>query len=150
MFWNWPINFIRDSYVVVSICCLYNTRYIQWHNDVVTTNSALAIGLLVMLLIYPLCLQLYLYRSQSKLKTEAFKHRCFAAYDRLATEESKFILQPIFYYYRCLLIPASVIIWPKFFIMQYFALILTSLAIVMLIGYKQPFSTKAHNTAELV
>ena len=32
LFWNWPIAFLRDSYVVIAICSLYNLRYWSWHN----------------------------------------------------------------------------------------------------------------------
>ena len=134
MFWNWPINFLRDSFVVIMICCLYNSSYLSWSNEDESINSGLAVALLTVLLLYPIAIQCFLYKSRDKLETEDFKHKIYAAYDGLATEDYKFILYPLLFYYRRVVIPASIIIWPNLFLMQYLVLLSTSILTVILIA----------------
>ena len=54
VFWNWPISFLRDSYVVLQICCLFNYKYRSWEGKEASLNSALSISMLSLLIIYPL------------------------------------------------------------------------------------------------
>ena len=61
VFWNWPISFFRDSYVVIAICTIYNIKYARWNPDEAATNSGLAFALLGFLILQPLVLQLFLY-----------------------------------------------------------------------------------------
>mmetsp|Transcript_13899 Transcript_13899/g.16571 ORF Transcript_13899/g.16571 Transcript_13899/m.16571 type:complete len:140 (-) Transcript_13899:804-1223(-) len=54
VFWNWPISYLRDSYVVIQICCLYNARYQSWHNQEASLNTGLSFSILCLLLLYPI------------------------------------------------------------------------------------------------
>ena len=66
-FWNWPITFVRDSYIVIAICSLYNAAYAQWLTKESVLNSGLSILILVVFLVYPALLQLGLYQKQESL-----------------------------------------------------------------------------------
>ena len=56
IYWNWPITFVRDTYVVMQISCLYNLGYFSMENKTAETNSVLAATLFVLLVAYPLLL----------------------------------------------------------------------------------------------
>ena len=68
VFWNWPMKFLVDSYIVIQICCLYCFKYRQWKNKESIINSALSITLLTLMLLYPLLTYLFL-NSRRKLLT---------------------------------------------------------------------------------
>ena len=51
--WNWPISFLRDSYSVIAICCLYNVAYASHANREASLNSGLAIAILFCMVVYP-------------------------------------------------------------------------------------------------
>ena len=44
----------------------------------------------------------------------------------------------------------SVIIWPNIFFVQYFTLVLTGVATIILVGYKLPFRNLVRNKAEIL
>ena len=54
IFWNWPISFLRDSYIVIVICCLYNASHTSWSHPLASLNSGLCYTILVLLIMYPL------------------------------------------------------------------------------------------------
>jgi len=47
------------------------------------------------------------------LTSKAFLNKYRRAYEDLDTKENKFVLYPIFFYYRRILVPMSVIFWPN-------------------------------------
>ena len=83
VFWNQPIAFLSDNYTVVQICCIYNMRYRSWISEEAQTNSGLALAIMIILLLYPLLMQLFLYRNREKLNLFSFKRKFGAAYARL-------------------------------------------------------------------
>ena len=59
------------------------------------------------------------------------------------------MLYPLFSYYRRLLIVISVILLPDNFIAQYFILTMSTFGMIVLIGYKKPFTLTKQNRAAL-
>ena len=53
VFWSWPIAYLRENYIIVAICALYNLKYAAWSVAEASLNSALSLILLVLLTIYP-------------------------------------------------------------------------------------------------
>ena len=144
-FWNWPITYLRDSYVVIATCCLYNYRYRSWDCEEASLNTNLTIGSLTVLLFYPILIQLYLYKRRDLLGKESFLRRYSRAYEGLDTKDGKFFLYPLFFYYRRLLVPMSVIFWPDMIFVQYFTLVMTGVATIILLGYKRPYASQSRN-----
>ena len=60
--WNWPISFVRDSYSVIAICCIYNVAYASHKTMESSFNSSLSIIILILMMVYPAALQFHLYR----------------------------------------------------------------------------------------
>ena len=58
-------------------------------------------------------------------------------------------MYPLFFHYRRLLIPLSVILFPSHIIVHYFTLVMTGVATIMMIGYAKPFQSKMRNMAEI-
>ena len=54
IFWNWPIQFITESYIVFVICCLINVYNADLSTYETRANTIAAIVLLVFLTFYPL------------------------------------------------------------------------------------------------
>ena len=143
MFWHWPITYLRDSYVVIMICCWYNVKYSAWHNKPAAFNTVIAITLLTILAVYPLLLQLYLCNRKAMLGTKAFKRKYGSAYEGLSHKGHKFVLYPLLFYYRRLVVALSVIYFPHNFILQYICLITTILATAALLGTQAPFERQS-------
>ena len=150
LFWNMPIGFLKSSYSVISICCLLNIAYMSWNEKDAIINSTLSCIIFGFLLVYPGLIQLFLYKRSSEMKRKAFQNKYIAAYEGLIIEDQKFILQPIFFFYRRILLPMFVILFPSNLTTQFFALEITGLATIMMIGYTIPFKSPSRNKAEML
>ena len=148
LFWNWPIAFLRDSYVVIAICSLYNLRYRSWHNLEASTNTGFASGFLFLLTAYPLLSQLFLYWRRDMLDKKSFRDKFEEAYIGLSTKGRNYLIYPLFFYYRRLLVPLSVIFFPTAIIAQLLTMELTGLAMLVLIAFQQPFERSAQNKSQ--
>ena len=113
-------------------------------------NAILAISFLALLILYPVFMQVYLYRQRNNLTNKSFMRKWQAAYKGLNEKEYKFLLYPLFFFYRRILTPLCLIYFPKYFIVQQFTLIMLGVATVILIGLKRPFKTKSRNRIELL
>lgn len=149
-FCNYPITYLRDSYVVIAMCCLYNYRYSSWDNPEASLNTNLSIGILIVLILYPILMQLFLYTNRSMLGHKSFLTKYNSAYPGLGTKDGKYFLYPLFFQYRRLLVPMTFIFWPNVIIAQYLTLVMTGVATIILIGYKRPYANKSDNRAEIV
>ena len=139
MFWHWPITYLRDSFVVIMICCWYNLKYSAWHNTPAIVNTLTAVSLLVLLTVYPSLMQLYLFKRKAMLGTSAFKRRYGSAYEGLSHKGRKSVYYPLLFYYRRLIVPFAVIFFPHNFVLQFICLIITVIATAGLIGTQAPF-----------
>ena len=92
-------------------------------------------ALLVLACVYPVFMQAFLYKRRDLLTKHSFIRRFGSAYEGLDEKENRFVLYPLFSYYRRLLIIVSIIMLPNNFTVQYFALAFSGMAIVFLIGY---------------
>ena len=150
VFWNWPITYLTDSYVVIQICCLYNIQNQSWHNQAAQVNSGLSWSLFGLLLLYPALMQWYLYSKRAMLNHESFLHKYRKAYDGMDVNNNNFILYPLFFYYRRILVPLSVIFWPNVIFVQYGTLVMTGVATIILLGQKRPFASKSRVKSEIM
>ena len=112
-------------------------------------NTGLSYALLAFISIYPLCMQTFLYKRRDSLKQEGFRKRFGSAYDSLDEKKNRFLIYPLFSFYRKLFICMSIILAPTIFIAQYFILTITSIAIIILIGNTLPFKKANRNRSEL-
>lgn len=73
-----------------------------------------------------------------------------AAYQDLNEKEYKFLLYPLFFFYRRILIPLILVYFPRVLIVQQFTLIMSGVFTVILIGLKRPFKSKSRNFVEVL
>ena len=81
-------------------------------------------------------MQAFLYKRRSLLTKHSFLRRFGSAYKGLDERENRFVLYPLFSYYRRLLVILSIIMLPNNFIVQYFVLTMSVIATIILIGYQ--------------
>ena len=141
---------MHDSYIVIVICCLYNVKHASWDHQLASLNSALSLTILGLLIIYPLWMQCFLYYRRHHLRTEVFKKKYSNAYRGLEEKDLKFLAYPLFFYYRRILIPLSIILFPQNMIAHYLTLTLSGIATMVLIGVKKPFKSRSRNTVEIL
>ena len=111
--WNLPLGFLRDSFSILSLCSLLNIYFISWATTQASVNSAFAITIIAILIIEPIVVAFFLYLNKPQLKHQAFKLKFEQAYPNLKDTENRFLLHPIFYLYRRILIPFCVIYFPE-------------------------------------
>ena len=150
VFWRWPIGFLKDNYIVIAICSMYNLRYASWTIAEARLNSGISLGLLTFLVIYPFAIQAYLYTQRSLLSDQSFRASFGVAYRGLSLQGMNFLYQPLFYFMRRVLVPMSIIYYPKVFILHYSVLVLTGLATIVLLGVQRPFDTRIRNNAQIL
>ena len=117
LLWRWPIRFLKDSWAVVAICCLVNVAYSSWSTIESRLNSAFAVIMLAFMMLYPALMQLYLYFKRHLLRDREFKDRFHAAYGGLIIVKNKFVVYPLFFYYRRTLCLMCIIFFPSIFIL---------------------------------
>ena len=149
VFWNWPIQFFNDSFIVIVINSLINIKYASWEVEEAAINTGISYALLVLACIYPVLMQAFLYKRRDLLTKYSFLRRFGSAYKGLDERENRFVLYPLFSYYRRLLVILSIIMLPNNFIVQYFAFAFSGMAIVFLLGYQRPFKEVSQNRAAL-
>ena len=81
-------------------------------------------------------MQAFLYKRRDLLTKYSFLRRFGSAYKGLDERENRFVLYPLFSYYRRLLVILSIIMLPNNFIVQYFVLTMSVIATIILIGYQ--------------
>ena len=149
-FWNWPIDFLKESYSVIAICCLINVFYSSWDTADAIINSTLAYTLLTMLVLYPGLSGMYLHSRRKDMKTKTFRKKFWSAYKGLIEKDGKYLLYPLFFYYRRLFTPMIIILRPDNFFAQYLFLLLSGLAAMILIAHMQPFTSPSENRVEIL
>ena len=80
VFWNWPIGFLNDSFIVIVISCLINIKYSSWEVKEAAINSGISWALLALACIYPAFMQGFLYKRRLSLKKPGFMRKYTAAY----------------------------------------------------------------------
>ena len=83
VFWNWPIQFLNESFIVIVINCLINIKYASWQVKEAALNSGLSYALLALVFVYPVFMQTFLYRRRNMLTNPSFLRRFAAAYKNL-------------------------------------------------------------------
>ena len=139
IFWNWPIIFLRDNFIVIITCALYNAKYADWSIFESWVNSGLSFAILSMLITYTILFHVFLYCRRKSLSKKAFAAKYGSSYEGLDTRYSGFILYPMIFYLRRILVPMSIILFPKFFVLHYFMITMTGIATIIIIGYQKPF-----------
>ena len=96
-------------------------------------NTGVACGLLAFVSLYPVFMQTFLYRRRGKLTKFNFLRKYGSAYEEFEETQNKFVLYPLFSYYRRILVPITIIFLPDTFIAQYLVLAICGVAITTLI-----------------
>jgi len=68
VFWNWPINLLRESWIVIALCCLINIRYASWSVQEATLNSTISYAILALICLYPALTQFCLHKWRDHLR----------------------------------------------------------------------------------
>ena len=68
------------------------------------------------------------------LTQKSFHKKFNQAYKGLDTKDGKYFLYPLFFYYRRLLVPMSIIFWPGVIFVQYSTMVITGVATIILVG----------------
>ena len=139
LFWQLPIQSIQDNYIVIVICALINLLYGSWGNGEAILNSSLAAITLVFLAIYPVYMQLYLYRRRDMLKKASFIRKYGAAYTNLRIIKDRFMFYPLIFYYRRLLLPFVILYFSRTLSMQFIAMMITGMVTIVAIIVRKPF-----------
>ena len=113
---------------------MYNVVNLSWSNTWEIVNSALAILILTLLILYPVLMQRFLHKNKHLLKNRVFRTKYSMAYNGMKENDNKYLYYPLFFYYRRILIPMCLILFPTILIVHYFTLIMTGIAMIILIG----------------
>ena len=120
LLWNFPIAFLAESFSVVSICCVLNMTQLSWDTKTaIVANSVVSLVIFVLLCVYPIGIQLFLYKNRFNLQQSNFKKKFQAAYSGLQTEQSRYLIYPLMILYRRLTIPVFVLLFPDLLLVQY-------------------------------
>ena len=114
-------------------------KYLQWHIQEATINSGIAICLFIILILYPVLMQVFLHAKKNHLRTKTFRAKYEQAYSGLEEADGKYLIYPTFFFFRRVLVTLSIIVYPNYIIVHYFTLTMTGIATVILIGLKHPF-----------
>ena len=133
VFWNMPIKFLNDSYTIIVISCFINIKYASWETKEAVYNTGVACGLLAFVSLYPVFMQTFLYCRRDLLIEFDFRRKYGSAYEEFEETRNKFVLYPLFSYYRRILVPITIIFLPDTFIAQYLVLAICGVAITTLI-----------------
>ena len=114
IFWNWPIQFLRDNFIVFIIASLYNIKHKSWRIEQASLNTNTAYSIFGLLLLFQFVSQLFLYKRRLMLDKKAFRNKYEAAYKGLAVTHNKFLFYPLLNYSRYILVPMSVILFPRY------------------------------------
>ena len=115
LFWNGPLSFVSDSFIVLTTCALLNVCYWSSNTPSSRLNTGLALLTLILLALYPLITHLSLYRSRYHLRTKSFKKKYGALYNDYNTAKSTFFYYPLLQFYRRLLLPTVILAMPDSF-----------------------------------
>lgn len=151
--YNAPITFLRDSFIVIAICCVYNTAYLTFETRIAALNSWLALITMLFLILYPACLHYYLYRHREDLQDKEQKDKWSnveSAYLYLDVREGKAFAYPLFFYYTRLFITVSVVVFPDTFIVHYAVITGTTIATIIFVGHETPFVSLMRNKVEVM
>ena len=150
VFWSWLINLFSSSYIVIALCCLINVAHASNDTFESALNTYFAIVFLVMLTLYPALMQTFLYLRRDSLTKKGFKNKYHGAYEGLDVRKNKFLVYPLVFFYRRLLIPSSIIFYPDSFILHFATTFLTSMINITLIAYQRPFESKKKNVVHIL
>jgi hypothetical protein len=116
VFWSWPIKFLNDSFIIIVISCLINIVYASWETKEAAINTGIAYALLIVISLYPAFMQLFLYYRREMLTKKSFLRKFGLAYQGLDAKDNKFLLYPLFSYYRRVAVPITIILFPTTYI----------------------------------
>ena len=80
VFWNWPIKYLNDSFIVIVISCLINIVYGSWETKEAAINTWISWVLLILAVLYAPFMQSFLYSRRASLKKHNFRRKYNGAY----------------------------------------------------------------------
>ena len=92
LFWNAFIRLITESYTMLIIGCMINSKHIKWYNLSAGINSLLVYLIFIVLISYPIFIVYYLNKYFNQLNTAQFKSQFGEAYQGLALDKRDNIL----------------------------------------------------------
>lgn len=146
IFWNLPLEFMDSAYSVLAICALLNLHMRSWQTPELFANSFCALLFFVLVAIYPILLQQFLYENDEKLKQRDFRLRFGSGYSDFELKNERYYAYPYLLLYRRLTVPACFILYPERFLLQFIWLQLTSSAMILLVASRRPFKSGKQNT----
>ena len=108
---------MKESYIILVICCLINVKYGSWETGVAILNTGLAYAFLTFALIYPALLYRFLKKRHNDFGENVIVRNYRKAINHLRVADKTSLYEIIFFYYRRLLLPAALIVFPEIFIL---------------------------------
>jgi len=137
---GYPLRQLQESYIVIVMAILLNISFVKWEDakntPAASANLILAYLLLAFVTAYPALQQCCLYRNRHRLRNRGFNEMYGAAYENL--RRKKFLLYPLFFFYRRLILPIAIIYFDTSIITQFATLQLTGIATAALIIHQKP------------
>ena len=97
-------------------------------------NSGFAVAFVLVVLIYPAFIQCFLNHRRDMLQKLSFKKKYGSAYSSLKEKDEKFFWYPLVFFYRRLVMPLSIILFPRNITVHYMTLMLSGVATIGVIG----------------
>ena len=69
------------------------------------------------------------------MRKRSFKEKYGSAYENLSEKDNKYLVYPLFFYYRRVLLPLIILFFNNYLITHYFTMTMSGVATIILIGW---------------
>ena len=149
IYWNLFIRFLMESYIMITLSCMINTKHIVWYSLVTIFNSILVIMTLLFVILYPVGMAMILDRHFRQLDTKGLQAQYGTIYKGLDFRKGKIILTHIFFFYfRRFLLAIAVVYLSDSISYQNVVMFLTTQMQIMLLAGSKVYRFPERNKAE--
>jgi hypothetical protein len=144
IFWNEIIQFITETYMILSISTFTNLFVFHFNSFGTTASSNMTMIALPILLIMPIFALTFLLRKRTKLAKPSVRSRFLALYETLAykREGVAVLFEPFVFYTRILMLAAALLFLQGQRAIQIVIAIWLSVFMVMFVGLVNPYTTR--------
>ena len=119
LFYNGLLSLFVESYSLTIVGCLINMSFLRFDSFGLGFHSVMCLAFTVLTLLWPLQLFYLLVRKFHHLRSKYYRGRYGTIYEQIyLKEDSKVLLQPMFFFLRRLLLAIAVVILDQVLILQ--------------------------------
>ena len=149
MYYNFFIRFIMESYLMITLSCIINSKHIVWNTVATTFNSLLVIATFLIITLYPVGMILILSKYFKQLTTKGLKAQFGTIYKNLNFRKGKIIIFHIYFFFlRRILLAFSVVYLTGSITYQNLVMFLSTQVQIMLIAGSNVYTTAIRNKVE--